>query len=192
MNDTHLDTPIGAPGKIQTYIGRLVDPFNLNESEVHIEDIAHALSQLCRFTGHTRRFYSVGEHCLLVAGMLGEYTPRIALAGLVHDAGEAYFGDMAGPMKRRIDMGEYNTAEHRAAAMITRKYCGELTQRERSLVKDADARAYHIERAQLIRPGFMEPYEVSDFSVTLGNVPVGEIEHLYLQLFWGLYNSLQH
>ena len=188
MNDTNLDTPIGKPGKIRTYSGKLVDPFNLFESDVLIEDIAHSLSQLCRFTGHTRRFYSVGEHCLLVAGLLKEYTPRIILAGLVHDAGEAYFGDMAGPMKRRLDMGEYNTAEHKAAAMITRKYCGDLTQRERDLVKKADADAYHIERVQLIRPGFMEPYEVSDFSVTLGITPIGQIESLYLQLFWNIFN----
>jgi hypothetical protein len=157
MTDKHLDTPIGSPGKIRTYSGHLVDPFNLQPDDVSIVDIAHALSQLCRFTGHTRRFYSVADHCLLVASLLP--TPVLRLAGLVHDASEAYFGDMAGPLKRRPDMRSYSDAEHVASAMITWKFCGRLTDIERKQVKSADAAAYHIERPVLMRPGPYEPYE---------------------------------
>ncbi len=188
MTDKHLDTPIGSPGKIRTFLGRLVDPFNLQPSEVEIEDIAHSLSQLCRFTGHTRVFYSVGEHCLLVASMLPG--PLLQLAGLVHDAGEAYFGDMAGPLKRRLDMGEYNTAEHRAAHMIMQKFCGDLTPTERKQVKAADAAAYHIERQELIRPGHMEAYEYVGLP-KLGTMSMTTVEQSYLNVFYHLIKQIK-
>ncbi len=186
MTDKHLDTPIGSPGKIRTYSGRLVDPFNLAAEDVMISDVAHALSNLCRFTGHVRRFYSVGEHCLLVASLLT--TPRLMLAGLVHDASEAYFGDMAGPIKRRLEMGEYNTAEHHASRMIMRKYCGALNELDLLVVKEADGKAYAIERKVLVRPGLNEDYESN--TPDLGTMTNTTVEISYLKLFHHLCNQL--
>jgi hypothetical protein len=160
MIDRHLDTPIGKAGKIRTYSGLLVDPFQLSPDDIQIEDIAHSLSQLCRFTGHTRRFYSVAEHCLLVESILAEdsYSPKIRLGGLLHEGGEPYLGDMAGPTKRRLSMREYDYAEHRAAEVVMQKFVGDLTKMERALIKEADIEAYHIERDALMRPGPHEPY----------------------------------
>lgn len=188
MIDKQLDTPLGSPGMIRTFSGRLVDPFDLLPYQVIIKDIAHSLSQTCRFTGHTRRFYSVGEHCLMVASMLP--TPRLKMAGLVHDASEAYFGDMAGPTKRRLEMSEYSNAEHRAAEMITAKYCGELSQRDREMVKHCDGVAYHIERKELMPPGAGEAYEIQDTDCKLGLSSPSQVETIYLQMFWTLSHQL--
>lgn len=85
---------------IQTYTGRKFDLVNPDPEKVEIVDIAWALSMLPRFTGHTRKFYSVAQHSMCVAQMLAG-TP-LQFEGLMHDAAEAYIGDISSPMKRLI------------------------------------------------------------------------------------------
>lgn len=85
---------------IQTYTGRRFYPMAPSQNDVDIEDIAHALSHLCRFNGHTRQFYSVAQHSILVSCIVPE---DLALAGLLHDAAEAYFADVVTPVKRHLD-----------------------------------------------------------------------------------------
>ena len=81
---------------ILTYTGRKVYPLELTPDQVCVEDIAHALSLKCRFTGHCRTFYSVADHSVRVAALLplGKQ-----IHGLLHDAAEAYLPDVAGPIK---------------------------------------------------------------------------------------------
>lgn len=91
---------------IQTYSGRrleLLDDRNDAES-IDIRDIAHALSMVCRYTGHVGRHYSVAEHSVLVARLLEltGYPPLVQLCGLMHDAHEAYVADLSSPMKRAL------------------------------------------------------------------------------------------
>lgn len=81
---------------IQTASGRQFWPIDPRPNEVFIDDIAHALSMLCRFGGHCRRFYSVAEHCVLMARAAD---PRVALWALLHDASEAYLVDVPRPLK---------------------------------------------------------------------------------------------
>jgi uncharacterized protein len=82
---------------IQSFSGRKVPIAEPRPDVVFIEDIAHALAQSCRFNGHCRFHYSVAQHSLLV--MHGT-SPELALRALLHDAAEAYIGDMVTPMKR--------------------------------------------------------------------------------------------
>jgi hypothetical protein len=88
---------------IGTYTGRKYWPLDPKPEEVAIEDIAHALSQICRFTGHTKQFYSVADHCLNVERYLRDScSAKVRLYALLHDAAEAYVCDIARPLKRYI------------------------------------------------------------------------------------------
>ena len=81
---------------IQTYTGRKFWPLNPRAEDIHIHDIAHALSMKCRFNGHSKQFYSVAEHSVLVSRYVqSEY----AMWGLLHDAAEAYLPDVPRPVK---------------------------------------------------------------------------------------------
>lgn len=82
---------------IQTAHGRQFWPMDPRPNEVHLDDIAHALSMLCRFGGHCLRFYSVAEHCVLMARKAED--KRTALWALLHDASEAYLVDVPRPIK---------------------------------------------------------------------------------------------
>lgn len=85
---------------IVTYTGKIFDLLNPKPEQVCIEDIAHSLAYQCRYTGHTREFYSVAQHCVLMAK--NSILPGDPLAKLLHDAGEAYIGDIARPWKRLL------------------------------------------------------------------------------------------
>lgn len=89
---------------IQTYSSaEPVHPLSLKPQQVRVEDIAHALALKCRWTGHTRTFYSVAEHSLRV----GYLVPRYArIYGLLHDAAEAYLPDVAAPLKDAFQVGQ--------------------------------------------------------------------------------------
>lgn len=107
---------------IETYTNKRFYPLEPDMELICIEDIAHALAHICRFNGHTKRFYSVGEHslsCLGLARRMGlSYTDR--LAALMHDASEAYLADIPRPIKRA--MHAYSAWEHTLQQMICRKW----------------------------------------------------------------------
>ena len=84
---------------ILTVSGRRFDLLAPTVDSIDAGDIAHALSQVNRFGGHTRVPYSVAEHSLLVSRIV---PVGFALAGLLHDAAEAYVGDVVGPLACRL------------------------------------------------------------------------------------------
>ncbi len=89
---------------INSYGGRRFDPTAPDPEDICPEDIAHALSLLCRANGHLRLFYSVAQHCLACrreAAARG-WGPRLQLLCLLHDASEAYIGDLTRPLKRHL------------------------------------------------------------------------------------------
>lgn len=93
---------------IQTRNGVAFYPFDPRPEEILIEDIAHALSNQCRFSGHVKTFYSVAEHSVHVSRICD---PKDALWGLLHDASEAYLQDMARPIKHLPEMEPYRVIE---------------------------------------------------------------------------------
>lgn len=81
---------------ILTQTGKRFDLFEPDADMIDPRDIAHSLAHLCRFNGHTREFYSVAQHSCLVADLV---PAEHKLAALLHDATEAYLGDMTRPLK---------------------------------------------------------------------------------------------
>ena len=84
---------------------------------ISIEDIAHGLSMLCRFNGQCTKFYSVAEHSVHVSY---EIAPELALVGLLHDAAEAYLGDVPSPLKGQLV--EFKSFEDDMEAAIGKKF----------------------------------------------------------------------
>lgn len=102
---------------IRTVSGRDVPLMTFGPEHVALKDIAHALAHQCRWGGHTRRFYSIAEHCLLVAALV---PPAHRAYALLHDASEAYLGDVVAPLKRSSALAGYREIEARVQAAIYR------------------------------------------------------------------------
>jgi 5'-nucleotidase len=101
---------------IHTYTGRFVNPLDLQVEDVDIADIAHALANQCRFSGHVKEFFSVAQHSVICSFIV---EPGFELAALLHDAQEAYLQDMARPLKIDPHFGQaYRGAEKRAEKVI--------------------------------------------------------------------------
>jgi 5'-deoxynucleotidase YfbR-like HD superfamily hydrolase len=102
---------------IQTFKGKQFYPLAPRVEDIDIDDIAHALSNQCRFSGHCKRFYSVAEHSVRVSLIV---KPKHRLWALLHDAAEAYLVDLPTPIKQL--MPEYSIAEKRIMACVCEKF----------------------------------------------------------------------
>lgn len=122
--------------------GDFFDYLSPETHEYSIDVIAHALSNLCRYGGHSRRFYSVAEHSVVVSHLVPS---RYALVGLLHDASEAYCGDVASPLKRLIP--DYRRIEDRVQEAIANHF--NLPFPFPKEVHVADKRAYLTERRMI-------------------------------------------
>lgn len=133
------------PDYILTYKKVRFTPIAPVAEDIYIEDIAHALSMLCRANGHYSTFYSIGAHCLncYEEACARRESPRVKLACLLHDACEAYISDITRPVKQYLD--EYKVIEERLSNAIYEKFLGSpLTEYETKMVKIIDdAMLYH-------------------------------------------------
>lgn len=133
-------------GRIRTHTGKYVDPLKLRAADIRIEDIAHHLSLACRYAGACPYHYSVAQHSLYVSELMARKHPgsrMMALAGLLHDASEAYLGDMSSPMKHNPAMSFYKDVEHNTGLMI---FCVfGLDPRLMDLTKTADDEVFFAE-----------------------------------------------
>jgi 5'-deoxynucleotidase YfbR-like HD superfamily hydrolase len=128
---------------MQTYTGKFVDLANFKEEDVRLPDISHALSILNRFTGHSKCPYSVAQHSVMVSRLVDD---KHALWGLMHDASEAYLGDVATPLKNILP--GYRELEEHVQKTIARVFA--LPWPMPPEVKHADLRALMGEKRDLI------------------------------------------
>lgn len=149
------------PGWIQTFTGKAVYPLEPKVEDININDIAHALAHLCRFTGHCKRFYTVSEHSWRVSKHLEAIreSREVQLWGLMHDASEAYLQDIARPLKILPEFAFYREAEERLQNVICEKFGLPLEQPE--AVTQADMSVLAAEKNHLMSE---EPASWGDLS----------------------------
>ena len=161
-------------------------PLAPKEEDIHIRDIAHALSLMVRANGHFPRFYSVGQHCIHCCeeACARGYTKRVQLACLLHDASEAYLADITRPVKQHLP--KYREIEKCLQDAVFQKYLGKLSQEETELWRKLDDTLLYYEfeyfmgEKLMACPGELKSSPVFDtegFQVT---------EERYLDWFWRL------
>lgn len=168
---------------MQTFTGRQYWPMSPRPHEVYIEDIAHSLSLQCRYAGHCLRFYSVAEHSVLIARHLAAaHAPEVALAGLLHDAPEAYCVDIPRPLKPYLT--NYRAIEQDNWLAIAARY-----QLDRELpreVHDADNRIIADELVNLVPMPWHARYAGKELGVRLRYWSPEEAETEFLATFEAL------
>lgn len=147
---------------IQTHTNLAFDYNDINPDRIRLVDIARALSQQSRFLGHLNSFYSTAEHCYHVSqraealargqGMSAADVLMCARWGHLHDASEAYVGDLPSPLKRLPFMSGYVQLEHDIQAVLKEKYGIVTTPRMEEIVKQADLELCNTERQTLKGP----------------------------------------
>lgn len=139
-----------APTWIQTAHGRTFDLGNPRASDIHVDDVAHHLAQINRYTGAARRPYNVAQHSCLVSQLL---PPRLRLAGLLHDAAEAYTGDWSSPMKVLVRLeapGLLEKIHGRIERCVEERFGLNLTPEDHALIKWADLTMLATEKRDLM------------------------------------------
>lgn len=132
-------------------------PLDPKIEEVKLEDIAHALSQMCRANGHFKTFYSVAQHCIncaLEAKARG-LSPKLQLACLLHDASEAYISDITRPVKYYLE--DYQKIERNLQKIVYERFgILELSGDECGHIGDIDNALLHHEFEHLHSQGILE------------------------------------
>lgn len=128
---------------VSTFSGNRFYPLEPWIDHVDIEDIAHGLAYQCRFNGQTREFYSVAQHSLLVCSLA---PTDLRLAALLHDAAEAYLGDMVKPLK--VLLPEFAAIEDKVSAIIAAAF--EIDFSDYAPIKRADLVALATEKRDLM------------------------------------------
>lgn len=140
MRDVYIEMYEDRGDWITTYTGRRFYPLDPQPEDIYIEDIAHSLSLLNRFTGHTKFPYSVAQHSIKVS----EYAYGHELAGLLHDASEAYVNDLARSLKQYLP--KYKEIENKILDVIDTKF---NVNTRAAKVKEIDTRTLVTEASQL-------------------------------------------
>lgn len=135
-----------------TFTGKRFWPLDPHPADVDFRDIGHALSLICRYGGHVRRFYSVAEHSTLLAQyFLDRGEVASARCAIVHDMAEAYVGDVIRPLKTKAF--DYQVAEAMVGMIIVECLPPPLwSLDDEKAVKAADTRIVANEARELFRP----------------------------------------
>lgn len=170
-----------------TASGRQFWPCDPHAADVDIFDIQTALTQLCRYGGHTLHFYSVAQHSVELARyFLRRNDPAMAQWALLHDAAEAYVADVIRPLKPFL--GNYREIEHRVEQVVWHRYGleGDLP----LPVKDADSRIIVDEMAALFGAEPLEKYGLLGrprLGVDIRPMMIGQADAAFGRLFAQLF-----
>lgn len=145
--DLFAPPPTPAPPRLpsaayRTYTGVMLDFGDPEHAVISIEDIGHQLARICRYSGAMDGYYSVASHCVYVSRCLEArgHSPYLQAAGLLHDATEAYLGDVVSGLKRLLP--DYRALEVRWENAVQKYFDVYWHQGAvRAVVKDADLRA---------------------------------------------------
>lgn len=168
---------------ITTVTGIHFYPLNPNPKDIDIEDIAHALSLICRANGHFRHFYSVAQHCIACAEEAIErgYSPEVILGCLLHDASEAYLCDVTRPVKKHIP--QYLQAEEKLQEVIWKRFIGrELTDTEKNQIFEIDDDILSMEFHLLMPEDLNEDYRKLQGSYTCEYQDPQEVKSRFIQM----------
>jgi len=150
-----FDTAVYTENSIRTYTGKIFDLKILDPESICIEDIAHALAQTARFGGHLDKLYSVAQHSFYVSMNVARDQ---ALAGLLHDASEAYLGDMPSPFKKMLP--DFKFHEDRVMRVIADKFGFQYPFHKS--IKDADKGLLNAEWNSFVMKNESLPYWSAD------------------------------
>lgn len=145
---------------VSTFLGNRFFLTRPHIDDVAIEDIAHGLAYQCRFNGQTSAFYSVAQHSLMVMALV---PPALHFQALLHDAAEAYLGDMVKPLK--LLFPEFSVIEARVMEIIGQRFAIDLTRLDLA-IKRADLIALATEKRDLM------PYSAEAWSYLEGIEPL--------------------
>lgn len=141
---------------IATYSGKEFDVYSPDLNDICIEDIAHALAYTGRYGGHTNYFYSVAQHCVLMTNHIQQQSwydkvghKWLAQWALLHDAAEAYVGDLPRPIKRAFPDNAFKNMENVVMSAIQEKF--RLSGEEPALIKELDHNIVADEAMQLFQ-----------------------------------------
>lgn len=136
---------------IQTQSGKMVDLLRPAVNQIELEDIAAALSKICRFGGHSKFFYSVAEHSVLATRLALQSGENDVRSILMHDASEAYLGDVVKPLK--INLQKYNEIEANMESVIRSRFS---IPNEKLKVKYYDLAMLKIEKNALFSTNMLD------------------------------------
>ena len=168
---------------ITTVNGNWCDILKPEEYQYDIEEIATALSNLCRYTGHVNRFYSVAEHSVLVSRIVPD---NLALTGLLHDSSEAFLGDVSSPLKKLLP--EYKKIEENVEKAIANHFGIKFPYPPE--IKEADKRMYWQERQSIADNGVRDKLWHQDLRATRKVEAKGMAPHMAKRMFMSRYNEI--
>lgn len=169
---------------ITTYTGKHFNPVKPDKNLICVEDIAHALSLICRGNGHVKTFFSVGQHCINCAkeAKARGLSERMILACLLHDASECYLSDVPRPFKKSLK--EYNVQEKVLLDLIFEKFLGStLTEEEQRMVKEIDDAMLWFDLKYLLNESVSEKEPAVHIVIDYTVQPFDKTEKEYLELF---------
>lgn len=158
-------------------------PLDPKSEDIDIEDIAHALSLLCRANGHFKHFYSVGLHSLNCAyeAMARGYSENVVLGCLIHDGSEAYLADITRPVKKHLQ--KYLDIEEVLQGKIFDKWIPTLSKDERKQVFEIDDAILYYEFTTLFGEKIFDFVPELHSSPRFEYIEFSKVENEFLELF---------